>query len=111
MYIPKKYCSYQKNVCVFCGKTSTVTNAQGLLTCIADQRKTLEEKKCACGEMLELKQGKYGPFFLCRSCGPMSLKKSMDSDTQGLYKTTKKVTLPDGRRVMSVYDLEDYSKR
>lgn len=111
MYIPKKYGSYQKHACVFCGKTATVSNAQGLSTCIADQQQNMEEKKCACGESLEIKQGKYGPFFLCPSCGPISLKKALEQEENRSYKANRKVTLPDGRKVVSIYDLADYSKK
>jgi hypothetical protein len=38
----------------------------------------LPEIKCACGSWTELREGKWGPFFLCLSCGPISFSKGME---------------------------------
>ena len=35
----------------------------------------MNEMKCACGEHLEVKNGKYGVFFLCMNCGPVNVRK------------------------------------
>jgi hypothetical protein len=38
----------------------------------------MPEVKCACGSWTELREGKWGPFFLCRSCGPISFAKGLE---------------------------------
>ena len=42
-----------------------------------------------CGEYLDIKKGKFGAFFLCSQCGPVSIRKSMGMDEEG-FKLNKK---------------------
>lgn len=35
------------------------------------------EIMCTCGSWLELRDGKYGTFFLCENCGPISKSKAL----------------------------------
>ncbi|MBN1645901.1 hypothetical protein JW868_02570 [Candidatus Woesearchaeota archaeon] len=63
--------------CPFCGKRCYIKNPQGIPVCKDHQNKTLENLKCVCGEWLDLRQGKWGPFFTCMNCGNMSVKKAM----------------------------------
>jgi len=64
--------------CPFCGKASTTQNSQKIPTCRDHKELELLDLKCACGEWLDLKDGKYGPFFICLNCGPVSFQKALD---------------------------------
>ncbi|MFH1682475.1 MAG: hypothetical protein ABIA37_01640 [Candidatus Woesearchaeota archaeon] len=73
--IRKKYGEYQSKTCPFCERRATHKSEQGLDVCHLHLKQNLEEIKCLCGEWLEIMQGKFGPFFRCRNCGCMNLKK------------------------------------
>ncbi len=77
MRIPKKYGESKKQDCPFCNKPPTTQNAQGVPTCQAHRTQTMQDRKCMCGSWLELKQGKWGPYFNCIKCGNLSFAKGM----------------------------------
>ncbi|MBD3318447.1 hypothetical protein GF342_00900 [Candidatus Woesearchaeota archaeon] len=90
MRIPKRYGQSKKNDCPFCGKVGLHTNSQGLPVCTEHKNATLEDMKCACGDWLDVKKGKWGPYFLCIRCGPISFAKGMSVNTPtATYKTQK----------------------
>lgn len=74
----KVYGEYKVDKCPFCGSVATIKNPQGVPVCPAHKNEELENMKCACGSHLDIKEGKYGVFFLCRNCGPINLKKALD---------------------------------
>ena len=78
MYIPKQYGASKLAVCPFCKRQATTSNEQGIPTCIKHKEDKFPEMKCICGSWLELRQGKYGPFFTCMSCGIINMKKAME---------------------------------
>jgi len=78
MRIPKKYGQSQIVKCPFCGQQSTTTNKQKVPVCPKHTGATLDNLKCACGSYLDLKHGKWGPFFLCMGCGPINMRKALD---------------------------------
>jgi hypothetical protein len=50
--------------------------------------------KCACGSWLDMKQGKYGVFYVCLHCGPINMRKALDMNTEGAgYKLQKPSSL------------------
>jgi hypothetical protein len=63
--------------CPFCYKRAIAKNKQGLYVCNDHKNTILKNIKCVCGEVLELRNGKYGPYFYCFNCGNMSLKKGL----------------------------------
>jgi len=65
------------NNCVFCNRPATIRNSQRFAVCREHKNQEMPELNCVCGEMLSIKESKYGPFFLCPSCGPISLKKAL----------------------------------
>ncbi|MFP4403692.1 MAG: hypothetical protein ACLFPJ_05045, partial [Candidatus Woesearchaeota archaeon] len=69
------YGQSKTETCVFCSKNATTQNLQGFAVCKEHKSKQMEDKKCVCGEYLDLKKGKYGMFYICINCGPMSLSK------------------------------------
>ena len=73
----KVYGQSKENTCLFCGKQSTRANEQGVPVCNNHKNAILNDFKCACGEWLDIKQSKYGIFFVCINCGPVSLAKAL----------------------------------
>jgi len=78
MRIPKKYGQSQIAKCPFCGMMSTTVNAQKIPTCVKHKESSLDNLKCACGGYLDLKHGKFGPFFTCFKCGIVNMRKALD---------------------------------
>jgi predicted RNA-binding Zn-ribbon protein involved in translation (DUF1610 family) len=88
--MPRKiYGQSRDDKCVFCSIQASVKNSQGFPTCISHKNKVMDDKKCTCGEWMDIKQSKWGAFFLCPNCGPRSLSKTENMETTG-YKLNKK---------------------
>ena len=85
----KVYGESKKEECIFCGSGALFMNGQGLPVCKDHKNRKLEDRKCICGEWLEIKKSKWGPFFACRNCGAISIKKAMEMDHGG-FKLNKK---------------------
>jgi hypothetical protein len=99
MYIPKKYGQSKVDACPFCQKQAVTKNKQGLNVCIAHKDSALPDVKCVCGSYLELKTGKFGPYFNCINCGNINLNKGLEilSTMQKKEKVeTRKETKGDG---------------
>ncbi len=90
MFRKKIYGQSKEDTCVFCSKTALAKNSQGLTVCHDHLKDVLEEKKCACGEMMDVKESKWGAFFLCKNCGPISLKKAKEGVDNSEYNINKK---------------------
>ena len=73
----KVYGQSGQKSCPFCGKLATARNEQGLDVCRMHTKEVMQEFKCKCGNWLDLKQGKFGPYFNCFKCGNMSYDKGM----------------------------------
>ncbi|NQU98828.1 hypothetical protein HQ533_05135 [Candidatus Woesearchaeota archaeon] len=74
--------------CIFCRQQAIAKNEQGFATCNMHKKEVLPEMNCACKEILSIKNGKYGAFFICANCGPISLKKALSINP--LVETEKK---------------------
>lgn len=79
MRIPKHYGQSREDNCFFCGSRALAENDNGLPVCIKHKNEKTPDLKCLCGEYLDAKKGKYGTFFLCMKCGPVSLRKIKDA--------------------------------
>ena len=77
MRYKKVYGQSRIETCVFCDKTATLKNKQGVPVCSNHQNSKLNDFKCSCGKYMDLKEGKYGIFFTCIDCGTMSLQKAL----------------------------------
>ena len=77
-YKKKVYGSYKISTCPFCSRTATSKNEQGLDVCHQHTKSIMEESKCICGSWLELRQGKFGPYFHCEKCGNKNFSKGME---------------------------------
>lgn len=98
MYRKKVYGKSRIDKCPFCGRAATSKNDQGIPVCINHISETLPDMKCLCGEHLELRTGKWGPFFSCVNCGNISLSKALEMTGFKMYDAgSKHKTLP-GKR-------------
>jgi len=77
MFRKKVYGESGRTICPFCGADATTKNPQGLPVCRHHTRDEIN-LKCACGEWLDIKESKYGTFFLCMRCGPVSYKRGLE---------------------------------
>ncbi len=78
MRIPKRYGESKETRCPFCGKLATAKNAQGIPVCAQHKAKSMPEMRCSCGEWLELRTGRFGPYFFCLHCGNINFRKGLD---------------------------------
>ena len=78
MYIPKRYGESKISKCPFCGKDAFSLNSQKIPTCKDHKETTLDNVKCLCGRLLDMREGKFGIFFTCLHCGAMSIKKVLE---------------------------------
>ncbi|MFT4303012.1 MAG: hypothetical protein ACMXYG_00465 [Candidatus Woesearchaeota archaeon] len=85
----KIYGESRKDNCYFCTKHALGENSQGLPACKDHITEILPDKRCSCGEYLDIKKSKWGAFFVCKNCGPISLNKSLNLDSSG-FKLNKK---------------------
>lgn len=74
----KVYGSYQQSKCPFCGKIATAKNKLGISVCRDHTKTEGLDIKCTCGAWLDIRDGKFGTFFLCENCGPISMSKGME---------------------------------
>ena len=77
----KEYGNYKTDSCPFCGKVATQKNEQGVSVCRLHLKEQVEDRKCQCGKWLELRAGKFGPYFNCINCGNMNYDKGMVRST------------------------------
>ena len=82
MRIPKRYGEYRREECPFCGKQSITKNPQGVPVCLKHKERLLDGLKCVCGEWLDLRQGKWGPYFFCNKCGNINFKRALELNPQ-----------------------------
>jgi hypothetical protein len=87
MYIPKRYGQSKEENCTFCDAKGLHKNRQGLIVCLGHKDKVMDDMKCICGHFLELREGKFGPFYTCMNCGIVSVKKALEM--QGMQKKEK----------------------
>jgi transcription elongation factor Elf1 len=78
MYIPKKYGQSKKENCPFCGKDSVSVNSQGVPVCLNHKDNKILDLKCACGAFLDVRSGKFGPYFNCMNCGNINFRKGLE---------------------------------
>lgn len=78
MRIPKRYGESKVDRCPFCDEQATAVNKQGVPVCRNHTKKELGIMRCVCGEILDIKQGKYGVFFTCMNCGTMNMRKALE---------------------------------
>ncbi len=88
MYIPKRYGESKNQSCPFCGKTAVTENAQGVHVCIKHKGEYIDAK-CLCGEWLDIRSGKWGPYGICTRCGNISWSKILEANPKITPKINK----------------------
>lgn len=72
--------------CPFCGGQAFSKNDQGIPVCKNHVNSEFPDMKCKCGDYLDMRFSKFGPFFTCMSCGTMSFDKAISMNRE-LYGT------------------------
>ena len=89
----KVYGQSQNTICAFCSKQA-VTQTEEKIPCCKDHiHKSIGIITCLCGNILDIKHSKYGPFFTCVKCGVISFSKGMSMKDENLgtgFKLNKK---------------------
>ena len=94
MYIPKRYGQSRIDSCPFCKKDATTKNKQQVPVCYAHKASILNDLTCFCGDYLELKDGKFGIYFVCTNCGNINIKKALEMNPElGEEPKTKEKTI------------------
>ena len=78
MRLPKRYGSYQVPKCPFCSRQAIAKNREGVPVCSPHRYQSLPDLKCSCGEYVDLKTGKWGPYFSCFKCGNVRFDRIME---------------------------------
>jgi hypothetical protein len=89
----KVYGQSKVSRCPFCDKLATRKSEQGLDVCPQHVKGVLEEIKCVCGSWLEVRDGKFGPYFNCMNCGNMNYAKGMEMKALMVKDKPKEVTV------------------
>jgi hypothetical protein len=74
----KIYGESQVSICSFCSKTAIFRNKEGFPVCKDHKEKSFDSMKCLCGKIMDVKKGKFGSFFVCPVCGPMTFSKVLE---------------------------------
>jgi len=77
MYIPKRYGQSSVSTCPFCGMQAYSKNKQNVPCCTKHKELALPDLKCICGGWLDQRESKFGVFFTCMKCGPVSFTKML----------------------------------
>lgn len=80
MHLPKRYGQSSVAACPFCGGQSYAKNKQNVPTCTKHKDLALPDLKCVCGKWLDQRESKFGVFYTCMSCGPVSFSKMMETN-------------------------------
>ncbi|MFT4250368.1 MAG: hypothetical protein ACMXYD_03335 [Candidatus Woesearchaeota archaeon] len=75
MYGKKRYGESKVERCPFCEKQAYSKNEQGFVVCTDHKNAVMNEMLCACGNILEVHEGKWGAFFVCMDCGAQNRKR------------------------------------
>lgn len=116
VFIKKVYGQSQVTECYFCLKPATTETELGIPACNDHKTKELKNEKCLCGKALDVKKSRFGAFFLCSSCGPISLKKAKqtkaDASEYNINKAFRQKKEPSYKenKVYTLDELEDMWK-
>ena len=78
MYNNKSIDGRKVERCPFCNEIATVYNSQKLPVCKNHKNAVMNNMKCICGKLLELRTGKFGIYFNCITCGNFNLGKVLE---------------------------------
>lgn len=78
MRLPKRYGQSSVDTCPFCATQAYSKNRQGVPVCRNHVGTDLPDLKCICGGWLDQRESKFGVFYTCMRCGPVSFRKMME---------------------------------
>jgi hypothetical protein len=95
MYIPKRYGESKIARCPFCSQQAFSKNKEGVPVCADHKNSSLDGLKCLCGNFLEMREGKWGPFFICERCGTRNMTQAIEMNPQIKQKTVSQAKRAD----------------
>lgn len=78
MRIKKNYEEHKVSRCPFCNGAAITKNPQKIPVCMKHKNEELVDLRCKCGEFLDIKLGKFGPFFVCINCNIVKFKTGLE---------------------------------
>lgn len=78
MRIKKNYEEHKVSKCPFCNSPAIIKNPQGIPVCTRHKNEELQDLKCKCGAYLDVKMGRYGPFFTCINCNIIKFREGLE---------------------------------
>ena len=82
MFGGKRYGEAMVAACPFCGAQAYSKNKDDIPVCASHKNTSFGTMKCMCGKFLDLREGKWGPFFVCEKCGTVNLRKAMEMNPE-----------------------------
>lgn len=80
MHLPKRYGQSSVSQCPFCGGQAFAKNDQGIPCCTKHKTLKMPDVKCICGGWLDQRESKFGVFYTCMKCGPISFSKMIGTN-------------------------------
>ncbi len=94
MRLPKHYGESSVARCPFCGEAAYAKNCQGVPVCRAHVGAQLPDLKCVCGGWLDQRESKFGTFYTCMRCGPVSFSRMMETNGDKIREAARKGAQP-----------------
>ena len=82
MHFRKVYGESKVEACPFCEKRAVIKNKQDIPVCLRHKGRELTNLKCMCGDWLDVRTGKWGPFFSCMRCGNVNFRRGLEMNPQ-----------------------------
>lgn len=115
MFLKKTYGQSKVASCPFCGAQATTQNSQNIPVCRNHTNDKMPDIKCVCGEWLDLREGKWGPFYTCFNCGIVNMTKAQElmdlQSKKAKPQGTAKVPVPETKEIAQARKFEELSKK
>ncbi|MBS3168361.1 hypothetical protein J4216_04505 [Candidatus Woesearchaeota archaeon] len=95
--VRNSYGSTKMARCPICSKNAITKNKLGINVCKEHANFDFPDLKCTCKEVMDLREGKYGPFCICSRCGIMNLRKALEINKLNLIQNDKKEIIVDSK--------------
>lgn len=84
--------------CPFCRQRAVTENSQGVPVCVDHKEGMLDDLKCVCGGWLDVRKGKFGPYFFCMNCGNVNFKRGLEMNDKAIndYRPETNKSVSDG---------------
>jgi hypothetical protein len=92
MRLPKRYGQSSVAQCPFCGGQAYAKNKQNVPVCTKHKELELPDLKCICGGWLDQRESKFGVFYTCMKCGPISFSKMLSVNGDAILAVSQKTS-------------------